>query len=292
MTASDYEAFEQVVACPLCGSHQQESVDSDAAVVRCQGCGHRYVDPRPTQAEIARGYSRPDAYDDWLQIVDAREALWQRRFDRALGDTRPGRLLDIGAGMGTFLAMARDHGWAVEGIEISTTGIAHAKEQYGLTIRHGFLEEAAPPGPYDVISLWHVIEHIPDPPATLRFCRGMLADEGRIVLAMPNDGNLAWSLTATTNVARRLFRRPPSIRYQPLRPGIESHIQHFNQDSIKRLLVASGFMVDRITVDDAAPTRSRKGWAAFRARRLLTRVTPWNFGREMLVLGTRGPEAD
>lgn len=287
MTAGTYREYEHVDACPLCNSPGQVAVDREAAVVRCRACGHRYVDPRPTQDEIAHGYSLPDAYDTWLDVSSAREALWRRRYRRVLADAPPGRLLDVGAGIGTFLAIARDNGWAVQGTEVSSTAIGHAQALYGLDIHAGHLEDAAPPGPYDVVSLWHVIEHVPDPPATLRCCHGLLAEGGRIILAMPNDGTSAWTLTAAANVIRIALRRPPSVRYERLRPGVESHIQHFDQKSIARLLTSSGFHVDQITVDDAAPKRSRLGSAAFTARRLLTTVGPWNLGREMLVIATR-----
>jgi SAM-dependent methyltransferase len=226
-----------------------------------------------------------------LEVIEAREAMWRRRFHRVLGDVPPGQLLDVGAGIGTFLAIARDEGWAVEGTEVSSTAIAHAQERYGLALRAGLLEEAAPPGPYDAISLWHVIEHVPDPVATLRFCHGILRDRGRIILAMPNDGAPAWRLTAIGNRVRRAVRRPPSTRYERLRPGVESHIQHFDRKSIQWLLSASGFTVDQMAVDDAAPQRSRLGSVAFMTRRLLSTATGWNFGREMLVTANRRSKA-
>jgi len=287
MPDTDYLAFERVNACPLCGSTDRSIADSGASVMRCHGCGHRYVDPRPTQDEVARAYSIPAAYDDWLRASAAREAMWRRRADRVLGGVSAGRLLDVGAGIGTFLAIARDRGWVAEGTEVSTTAIAHARELYGLEIRKGSLEEAAPPGPYDMISMWHVIEHVPDPVRTIRFCHGMLAEHGRIVLALPNDGGAAWAPTVVGNLVRRALRRPPTARYVRLRPGVESHIQHFDPQSIRRILLPCGFDVDRIAVDDAAPERGRLGSVAFVVRRLLTRGTPWNLGRELLVCATR-----
>ena len=170
---------------------------------------------------------------------------------------------------------------------MSTTAIVKARELHDIAIRAGPVEEAAPPGPYDVICLWHVLEHLPNPGETLRFCRGLMGERGRIVLAMPNDGDAVWALTMIGNVVRRGLGRAPSRRYGRLRPGVESHIQHFDPRSIERLLSQCGFIVDRITVDDASPQRSRLGVMAFVARRLLSRVTPWNFGREMLVIARR-----
>ena len=285
-----YTEWERVDACPICGSTGKTVVDSEASVVRCTGCGHRYVDPRPTQAEVTRGYSLPTSYDDWVSDAEARESMWRRRFDEVLGGDPP----DVGGGIGTFLAIARERGWSVEGTEVSSTAAAKALQQHGITIRLGIVEEAAPAGPYEVICLWHVIEHLPNPGETLRFCRGLLADNGKIILAMPNDGEAKWAPTVISNLARRGLGRTPSRRYKVLRPGIESHIQHFNARSIRRLLGQSGFLVKRVAVDDASPSRSRLGGLVFRGRVLLTRLTPFNFGHEMLVIATLrgGSDAD
>jgi SAM-dependent methyltransferase len=285
--STEYLAWEPVEVCPICACGDQAVVDAAASVVRCEGCGHRYVGPRPTQAEIARGYSLPTAYDDWIQVAGAREAMWRRRFDRVLGADQPGRLLDVGAGIGTFLAIARDRGWLVEGTEVSTTAVVKGYERHGIAIRAGRVEEAAPPGPYDVICLWHVLEHLPSPGETLQYCGGLLVKHGRLILAMPNDGEAAWALTRIGNVVRRGLGRTPSLRYERLRPGVESHIQHFDPRSIRRLLSHSGFVIDRITIDDANPQRGRRGAAAFAGRRVLSLVTPWNFGREILVMAHR-----
>ena len=119
----------------------------------------------------------------------------------------------------------------------------------------------------------------PNPGETLKFCRGLMGERGRFILAMPNDGDTVWALTMVGNVVRRGPRRAPSRRYLRLRPGVESHIQHFNPRSIERLLPQCGFVVDQITVDDASCQRGRVGAMAFATRRLLIRMTPWNFGR-------------
>jgi SAM-dependent methyltransferase len=290
-SGAEYREYEHVSSCPLCGSPDRTIVDTGAAVVRCRRCGHRFVDPRPTQAEIARGYSLPTTYDDWIQEAEARDTLWRRRFERTLGGRPPGRLLDVGAGIGTFLAVARDRGWSVEGTEISTTAIDHARQRHGIAIRPGPMEVAAPPGPYDVVTLWHVLEHLPDPAGTIRLCHQLLCDEGRLILAMPNDGAATRAVSAAGNLARRLLRRPMSSRYVALRPAVESHIQHFHAGSIQRLLRECGFAVVAIGVDDARPSRSRVESAVFMVRRGLTRFTPWNFGRDLLVMATRVSKA-
>ena len=101
---------------------------------------------------------------------------------------------------------------------------------------------------------------------------------------MPNDGGASTALTRVGNIGRRALHRPPSPRYETLAPGVESHIQHFDVDSITRLLGVVGFRVERVGVDDARPSRSGAGRAVFTVRRWLTLVTPWHWGREMLVI--------
>ncbi|MFL5675653.1 MAG: class I SAM-dependent methyltransferase, partial [Chloroflexota bacterium] len=213
-----------------------------------------------------------------------RRALWQRRFDRVLADRTPGRLLDVGAGIGTFLAIARDSGWTVEGTEVSTTAVAYARDLHDVALRLGTLEEAGPDGPFDAITLWHVIEHVPDPVATLRACHDRLAGDGTLILAMPNDDDAAWAATSAGNATKRLLGRATARRYETLRPGVESHIQHFRPETIRAALADAGFGVRATGVDDAAPQRSAAGRAVFGARRLATALTPWNLGREMLVI--------
>jgi 2-polyprenyl-3-methyl-5-hydroxy-6-metoxy-1,4-benzoquinol methylase len=286
---AEYVAWESVDVCPICASADRSIVDAQASVVRCGVCGHRYVDPRPTQQEIAQSYSLPTAYKDWIWDAVAREAMWVRRFDRVLGAEPPGRLLDVGAGIGTFLAIARDRGWSVDGTEVSTSAIVKAHERHNIAVRLGLVQEAAPQGPYNVICLWHVLEHLPNPGETLQVCRQLMGEHSLLVLAMPNDGDATWVPTMISNAVRRSLGRAQSHRYQRLRPGAESHIQHFDPRSIRLLLSLRGFDVKFVGVDDANPRRSRLGVMTFAARQLLSRITPWNFGREMLVIAEPRP---
>lgn len=225
----------------------------------------------------------PGAYEAWIDQGRERDRLWRRRFESVLGGVRPGRLLDVGAGIGTFLAMARDEGWEPHGTEVSATAISHAAT-LGIALTRGELESAAVKGPFDAITLWHVLEHVPEPRATLRRCRDLMAQDGRLILAMPNDGGPGMVMTRVGDLVRRVLRRTRSPRYLVLAPGVESHIQHFDVGSITRLLRSEGLRVERLDVDDASPTRSRLGGLVFRVRRFLTRRTPWHWGREMLIV--------
>jgi 2-polyprenyl-3-methyl-5-hydroxy-6-metoxy-1,4-benzoquinol methylase len=279
-----YRAFEDVRDCAICRSSDLETVDPKASVLRCARCGYRFVSPRPTQAEVARGYSLPGSYESWEREGAARERLWRRRYRQVLEDRRPGSLLDVGAGLGTFMAIAQSEGWIVAGTEVSEIAVAHAREAYGIDLVAGELRADSVPGPFDVIAMWHVIEHVPDPVSTLRTCLSLLHPDGILILGLPNDAASAQVLSAVVRGARRVLRREIRPRYEVLRPGVESHLSHFTPRTIRRALAAADLDVVHLGVDDALPTRSRLGHVVFKARRALTTVTPWNFGAEMLVV--------
>jgi SAM-dependent methyltransferase len=286
-STGSYRAFEEVSDCAICRGSDLDTVDARASVQRCVRCGYRFVSPRPTQAEVARGYSLPGSYESWQREGSARERLWRRRYRQVLADRRPGRILDVGAGLGTFLAIAREEGWTVAGTEVSETAVAHAHDAYGIDLLPGELQSDSIIGPFDVIALWHVIEHVPDPVSTLSICRSLLHPDGILILGLPNDSASAQALSSVVRRTRRIFRRDIRPRYEVLRPGVESHLSHFTPRTIRRALAEAGLDVVRLGVDDAQPSRSRLGHVVFAARRGMTALTPWNFGAEMVVVVKR-----
>lgn len=287
VAAGGYRDYESVVVCDLCGGSSFKTIDATADVVQCESCTFRFVTPRPTQVEIARAYSAPNQYDSWIAVDAARLALWGRRWSRVRGRRPAGRLLDIGAGLGTFVALAKQDGWAVDGTEVSETAVRYALQRYGVELRLGQIEAMElGSGSYDVITLWHVLEHVPSPASTIARCHELLAPGGLLIMAMPNDGAAAYRLSSARRTVRRLRGSLPP-RYVRLYPGAESHLSHFTPGTLRRRLARSGFAVEELGVDDAAPVRSSAGAAPFRIRTALTAMTPWNFGLEMFVVARR-----
>jgi 2-polyprenyl-3-methyl-5-hydroxy-6-metoxy-1,4-benzoquinol methylase len=102
-----------------------------------------------------------------------------------------GQLLDVGCGSGDFLVDLRERGWQVRGIEPDPKATRVAREQYGLEVTTGTLEEAAlPSASVDAITLSHVIEHVPHPVALLRECARVLRPGGKLVAETPNIESL------------------------------------------------------------------------------------------------------
>jgi len=279
---------EQLSECDLCGNKQLLTVDAEAKVVRCKTCGYRFVNPRPTQQAIAASYSAADFYDGWIEGETGRRRMWAKRLSLFRRQGPELRVLDIGAGIGTFLAMGRDElGWKVTGTEVSSSAVQMAAQRHGLELLLGHVEDLnLPDGSFDLITMWHVLEHVPFPAATLELCRRLLVANGRLAIAVPNDNDERWWLLRSK---ARLGISPKPMRYDPILPGHEVHLSHFQKRVLTRALRARGFSVDAVTVDDHHAQPSQRSDALVRAYRLINSATGLNFGQAMLVQARKKP---
>jgi 2-polyprenyl-3-methyl-5-hydroxy-6-metoxy-1,4-benzoquinol methylase len=213
------------VACNLCGGTatapftRKDGLD----VVRCTACGLVYVNPRARVAELTEQYntgesSRIEYYRD-AAVAD------RRTFAEILAiaaRVAPGRgaLLDVGPCTGTLLVQAREAGFAVQGIEINAGAARMCREELGLDVRAGILEpDTYPPDTFDVVSMGDVIEHVPDPVATLRTVARILKPGGHVLISTPNVESAA---------ARKLQVKP------------EEHIYYYSGETLSASLAKAG----------------------------------------------------
>lgn len=247
MAASD--ATHALVPCNLCGSERfdvvlpaLEAVDQALSeryrsssddicrdqVVRCRDCDLVYINPRPSPESIHQGYA--EAVDEtYVSQAEGRLHAF-RRIARQIArakDPAGGRLLDVGAAAGFFLVAAREQGWKVEGIELSSWLAAWAKQHSDLTIHTTPLQPGQfPPDHFDVVTLFDVLEHVEDPKAVVRTVREVLKDDGLFVLSYPDWGSI---------FARVLKRRWWFL--------LSVHLFYFTRQTIRRLLEQNGFEV-------------------------------------------------
>lgn len=164
-------------------------------VVRCRGCGLCYLSPRPSQDAIGSYYE--DEYytqADGSRFKPMAEVLvrWFRgQRSRVVNRCRNGgRVLDVGSDRGTFLSLMREHGWEVHGTQVSSTAVAAAKARYGIDLRLGDLCAPGFPADYfDVVTLWHVLEHVRAPSAYLREIARILKPGGVVIIEVPDAGS-------------------------------------------------------------------------------------------------------
>jgi 2-polyprenyl-3-methyl-5-hydroxy-6-metoxy-1,4-benzoquinol methylase len=286
-----FACTEHVEQCNVCGQRRFWLVDRTSNVVECLACGFRWVTPRPSQSEIARAYSHPRFYDGWLRTDAGRHEMWSKRLCLVRASARGSRLLDIGAGIGTFLAMARDEaGWNVTGTEVSRAAIALARQRHGIELLCGQADHLTlPSAQFDTVTLWHVLEHVPSPSRLLRVCHDALAPGGLLVVAVPNDSGSRARLQRMKGAMKQHlgFASEPQQRYYPLTPSSEIHLSHFSGHVLKRLLEQSGFHLQRMTVDDHYPEPTMRTEAIVAAYRLVQRATGHNLGQAILALAER-----
>jgi SAM-dependent methyltransferase len=258
-------AFEQVEHCPICHSRHMAVIDPIARFSRCQDCDLVFDSPRPSLAAISAFYSKFDQYDGWTGNLAARKKLWQRRLRKMKGDFKPGRLLDIGAGIGQFLAEARDTFHTVDGTELSTQAIAIAQKTFGITLRPGTLEGLAlPAANYDTVTAMHVLEHVHEPGAFLAECHRLLSPGGRLFIAVPND--IASLGAQIRQVKFKLGLSSPAtgplgLPQLNLASGIdEVHLSHFTVASLKKALEINGFRIRRLSLDPFWAASGAKGF--------------------------------
>jgi 2-polyprenyl-3-methyl-5-hydroxy-6-metoxy-1,4-benzoquinol methylase len=228
-------------ACPLCEAANARVVllttkrsptGEPYRMVECSVCRLRFTRPLPTVAELGELYgheyygtsSPPLLSWDRLRLVLHRHVIGQRH--RALLDRRPGRILDVGCGDGDFLMSLKRRGWEVYGTEFSAAACALAQEK-GIAVRQGDLLGAGfPAGFFDVVTFWHVLEHVPAPPAEMAEVRRILREDGLLVVEVPNSAS-------------------PTLRicgedWFPL--GMPGHLQHFTAAVLERFMQHEGFV--------------------------------------------------
>lgn len=247
--------IEYLNKCNLCKSKDIVSIDNDHNIFRCNHCGYIFDNPRPTFDEIKNFYSMEDQYDSWLKEEKGRDILWQRRLRMVKKFKSTGTLLDIGTGIGQFLYFARN-GFEVEGTEISESAIKIAKEKYDLDLKKGQVEDIDFGNRrFEVITLFHVLEHVPDPSRLIERCNNLLNEQGVLIIAVPNELN-----SFPKPLIKRLFS---ILRIGKFRNyGIfglpkleldgtlnEIHLSHFTVPSLRRWLTEKNFIIVEDTLD-------------------------------------------
>ena len=220
-----------VFQCPLCGNEQgipHLAVSEVYTIMRCGACGALSTYPMPPRDKLhalynQRYYGGSQASRFRSRAADAAQQLfrWCRALtlQRRLGTLQGRRVLDIGCDRGTTLAWLQRWGADVHGVQLSAPAAAMAAARVGeRRIFVGELADAAYPDAwFDCITLWHVLEHVPHPPALLREIRRILKPGGLVYIEVPNAGG--WS-------ARTCGRH--WLAYD-----VPKHLVHFTPDTLQ-----------------------------------------------------------
>ena len=169
--------------------------------------------------------------------------------------TGPGRLLEIGCGLGAFLSRARERGWRAQGIELSPWAAAQARlaSQTPVVIAQA---EALPfpSGAFDAVVSHHVFEHLADPIQGLRECHRICRSGGRLLLILPNELRhlfVRWAVRDQQGLPvghSLLANLRRWLAYQTAPPVRESsHLFFFHPQVLRRAAKKTGWRVLRLT---------------------------------------------
>src|SRR5688572_25330536 len=175
--------------CNLCGGELSirfpQVIDAQTgesfAIAECAHCSLGHTTPRPEN--LTRYYGR--TYHGGRHGLTTKYCAGRRvRFVESLIASGEGRrMLDVGCGDGTFLLAAQRRGWNTIGTEFNPK----FARSFGLDVRES-VEDARSAGPFDCVTLWHSLEHIPDPRKEIRTLSRMLKPDGVLLIAVPNAG--------------------------------------------------------------------------------------------------------
>jgi 2-polyprenyl-3-methyl-5-hydroxy-6-metoxy-1,4-benzoquinol methylase len=194
-------------------------------LVACQTCGLQYVSPRLRADLILAGYQE-GTDERFVSQAAARERTFARCL-RIIERQTPsrGRLLDVGTAAGSFIYVAAQRGWDVQGCEPNRWLCEWGRTHYNLDIRPGTIfDQHYPNRAFDVVTVWDVLEHTADPMGLLQECRRILKPGGLIVVNYPDIGS--W-------IARLMGRRWLFL--------ISKHLYYFTRRTAGELLRRAGF---------------------------------------------------
>jgi 2-polyprenyl-3-methyl-5-hydroxy-6-metoxy-1,4-benzoquinol methylase len=235
----------ELISCNLCGSTRYQThligkdlnlyLEGTFHIVECLDCGLVYLNPRPSREEV-EAYYPFESYDQYnLPLSSLKSRL--TRADRAYGLLkrakkvskwkRNGRLLDVGCATGDFLEYMQSYGdWEVYGMDINPKAVRFVREQLDIPVYYGMLGEIGLPSDhFDVVTMWHVLEHVFDPVQTLEEVARILRSDGVFLFQVPQLDSLD----------AKLFGRY-WIGYE-----IPRHTYIWSQNTLRRLIDATGF---------------------------------------------------
>lgn len=252
MTTHETQLETESIACPICHTVNTKiflrvpdrfeiTKGERFALLKCRKCTLIYLNPRPVEQTSSIFYDHEEytpfvsaqhsnsGFDKLYQSARGYNNKWKRKkIEREMPEK--GRLLDVGCGTGEFIEEMARAGWQVRGLERDPKAAAFAVEKLKLNVVCGTLENMpAAAESFDVVTMWHVLEHLYHPHKALIQIRDILKPDGLLVIAVPNANSLD-----------ALFYKQNWVAYDAPR-----HLQHFNLKSLRSLCEMHNFTLVR-----------------------------------------------
>lgn len=217
-------------SCPVCESNEAVHIfdKSASSYFKCSSCTMVYLNPIMTTKATIDYYTNLNTGQG--DVVSSDDKFYREIYTLGLDSIEHflsrGSLLDIGCSTGFFLDLAKEKGWETSGLELGIDESAVA-EKKGHKVFKSTIESLDPDKTFNVITMWDVLEHIPDGINQLNLIRDHLTDKGILFFQIPNSDSLA------AKVLREDCR---------MFDGLE-HTNLYNPLTVKKLAESCGFIV-------------------------------------------------
>ena len=238
--------YEKINKCPVCNSEDIKNLmickdhlvsGESFAINECRQCTFRFTNPRPADAQLNTYYQSKEYISHTNKAYSLQHLLYkivrhytlQRKLKLIRSLSKTGKILDLGCGTGDFLNLCSKNGWDIEGVEMDQK--AREKSEKLLNVKiHERLFSVEKENSFQIITLWHVLEHLPDLNKTITHLMKLLTVRGRLVIALPNvdsyDAKKYGNFWAGYDVPR--------------------HLYHFNQPTFQRLMRKHNLKIERV----------------------------------------------
>ena len=227
--------------CPWCGSEKTQIhlwikdeflTHEEFQIYECLQCGLLFTEPRPTKDQIGEYYKSEEYYShqenkkgfipklyEWIKSINLRH-----KYRIAVKGKTTGKMLDIGCGVGDFIKKAEQHGWHCTGVEPSEAAKAIAKKRIQAEILSSEDLEQIPDETFDIITMWHVLEHIDNLYWQVAQLQRLIKKNGRIVIAVPNYKSYD-----------ACYYKEKWAAYD-----VPRHLNHFNKNTLVKIFKSKG----------------------------------------------------
>ncbi|TAE68353.1 MAG: class I SAM-dependent methyltransferase [Bacteroidetes bacterium] len=224
--------LENLTNCPVC-EHDYFSPflvckdytvsEKEFQIVACQNCDFKFTNPRPSAEEIGKYYHS----DNYISHSNTKKGILAQIYQKVRkislqaklkhiqkeSQLEKGSILDYGCGTGNFLKICQENNWEVTGIEPEEIARKQAEDLLKINIKENIFETELKTKSFDVITLWHVLEHIHLLDETIEKLRELLKPNGILLIAVPNcasaDAKKWKEYWAAYDVPRHLYHFTP-----------------------------------------------------------------------------------
>jgi SAM-dependent methyltransferase len=239
--------MEKIEQCPVCNSIQNKSfltcIDHTVSretfnIVECESCGFKFTNPRPEEADLGKYYKS----EEYVSHSNTKKGFINSTYQSVRKYTlfkklqliskyyKTGRLLDIGCGTGEFLNTCKSAKWQTIGIEPDDDARNMAIKNFDLDVRGEAELKKLEDASFDVISMWHVLEHVPRLNERVEELKRLIKPNGTIIIAVPNCNSLDAKI----------------YKEQWAAYDVPRHLYHFTPKDIDSLFTKHGMKVYRI----------------------------------------------